>query len=120
MGVGLVLLLTVVAQPPAPAHAQSPIREVSGGALAGLVGLAVFDIYSAPASAQRYNEKQAQRSLAMNLHDASPGLTLRFSFNRARPLGTGFVHRYTPLAPSFARQEKMKSSAAALSQNALP
>lgn len=111
--VGLVLLLTVVARPPAPAHAQAGITNVSGAGLAGLAGLAVFDIYSAPLSAQRYNEKQAQLSLAMNLHDASPGLTLRFSFNRARALRTGFVHRYTPRAPSFARQEKMKSGAAA-------
>ena len=49
----------------------------------------------------------------MNLREGSLGLALRFSFNRARPFHAGYVKRYTPPVPSFARQQKQKSPALA-------
>ena len=79
----------------------------------GLSGTALFDIVTAPVSAARCNKKQAQLSPAMNLHDRSLGLALRFSFNRTRPIGTGFVSGYTPSVPHFPRQEKRKSGVSA-------
>ena len=112
MGVGLVLLLMVVAQPPAPAYAQDE-EEITTLSLLGLGGLILFDIATAPLSADRYNKKQAQRSPTMNLRDGSLGLAFRFSFNRARLLHAGYVNRYTPPVPSFARQQKRKSPALA-------
>ncbi len=49
----------------------------------------------------------------MNLNDRSLGLALRFSLNRVRPIGAGFVSRYTPSVSYFPRQEKRKSGVTA-------
>ncbi len=110
--IGLVLLLMGVAQPPAPTYAQDN-EALTTLSLIGLGGLILFDIATAPLSADRYNKKQAQRSPTMNLRQGSLGLAFRFSFNRAHPLDAGTVKRYTPPVPSFARQQKRKSPALA-------
>ncbi len=107
IGVGLVLFLTVIAQAPAPAYAQDV--GIAGLSAIGLAGLVLFDIATAPVSAVRYNEKQAQLSPTMNLRDGSLGLAMRFSFNRARPLRAGYVNGYTPPVLSYTRQAKRKS-----------
>ncbi len=112
IGVGLVFLLTVVAQAPAPAYAQN--EEFAELSAAGLVGLAVFDIFSAPASADRYNKKHFQLSPVVNRQDASLGLALRFSFNHARLFRPGGANPYKSPVLAFPRQEKRKSPLGAL------
>jgi len=75
--------------------------------------MVLFDIVTAPVSAARYNKKRLQLSPAMNLNDRSLGFALRFSLNRACPIGAGFVSGYTPSVPHFPRQEKRKSGVTA-------
>lgn len=91
--IGFVLLLSVIGQPPTPAYAQ---HEVLYASTLGLSGTALLDIFTAPVSAARYNKKHGHLSPAMTLRDGSLRLATRFSFNRARPIGAGFVLGNTP------------------------
>jgi hypothetical protein len=66
--------------------ARSPAQDCSGATFfvssAAVVGLAVFDIATAPAAVRRYNERHLTVSPAMNLRDRSYGLSVSWSFGR--------------------------------------
>jgi hypothetical protein len=77
---------------PSPAQTCSTVGFVA--AAAGVVGLALFDIGSAPASARRYNAQRVTVVPAVNLRDRTYGLSLSWSYGRSpTPAPTRFVTR---------------------------
>ena len=66
--------------------ARSSAQDCSGGTFfvssAAVVGLAVFDIATVPASVRRYNERQVTVTPTMSLRDRSYGLSVSWSFGR--------------------------------------
>jgi len=63
----------------------------------GVMGLAVFDIATAPSSVRRYNERRLSVAPYVNPRDRSYGVSVSWSFRTSTPGPRGISHRPSPV-----------------------